>query len=137
MTERAPACSELGQLHVVLDRLKGLLVAVQPDEADPRARDEREHAVEHPEAGAQHRADRDLLARDPTHLHSLERRLDLVRLGREVLGRLVGEQQRQLVRELAEVDGRRVLVAEVRELVLHERVRHDRDARGRLDAHAT
>jgi hypothetical protein len=62
--------------------------------------------------------------------HRLERRLDLDRLGREVLRRLVGEEQRDLVGELAEVDGRRVLVAQVRELVLDERVRDDRE-RGR------
>jgi hypothetical protein len=133
----ALAVAELRELHEVLDGLQRLLVAVEADEADPRARDEREHSVEHPEAGAQDRADGDLLPCDPLHLGALERRLDLVGLGREVLRRLVGEQQRQLVGELAEVDGRRVLVAQVRELVLDERVRHDRDAASRLDAHAT
>ena len=116
------------QLHEVLDRLQRLLVAVQPDEADARARHEREHAVEHAHARAQHRADGDLLARDPLRRHLLERRLDLVRLRRHVLRRLVREQQRQLVHELAEVDGRRLLVPQVAELVLDERVRDDGEA---------
>ena len=52
----------------------------------------------------------------------LERRLDVDVLGRQVLRRLVGQEQRDLVDELAEVDGRRVLVPQVRELVLDERV---------------
>src|SRR6185312_15516399 len=43
------------QLHVVLDRLERLLVAVQADEPDAGAGDESEHAVEQPEAGPQDR----------------------------------------------------------------------------------
>ena len=54
-----------GQLHVVLDGLERLLVAVQADEPDAGARDQREHAVEHPHPRPQDRADRDLLAGDP------------------------------------------------------------------------
>ena len=49
------------QLHVVLDRLERLLVAVEPDEADAGTRDQREDAVEHPHAGTEDRADGDLL----------------------------------------------------------------------------
>ena len=60
----------------------------------------------------------------------LERRLDLDVFGRKLLRRLVGQQQRDLLDELAEVDGRRVLVAQVRQLVLDQRVRHMRDAAG-------
>ena len=59
------ALGEVGrELDVVLDRLERLLVAVEADEADARARDQREDAVEHPHPGAQHRADGDLLAGD-------------------------------------------------------------------------
>ena len=72
------------QLDVVLDRLERLLVAVETDETDPRARDQREHAVEHPHPRAQDRADGDLLAADPAAVHPLERRLDLDRLVGEV-----------------------------------------------------
>ena len=115
-----------GQLHEVLHRLEGLLVAVEADEADAGARDEREDAVEHPHPGAQHRTDRDLLAVDPLRGHPLERRLDLPRLGLHVLRRLVGQEERDLVRELAEEDGRGLPVAQVRELVLDERVLDDR-----------
>jgi hypothetical protein len=132
--DRVPVLEIDRQLHEVLDRLQRLLVAVQPDEADARARHEREDAVEHAHAGAQHRADGHLLALDPLCGHLLERRLDLVRLRRHVLRRLVREQQRQLVHELAEVDGRRLLVPEVAELVLDERMRDDGEAA--LLAHA-
>ncbi len=52
----------------------------------------------------------------------LERRLHLDVLGRQILRRFVGQQKRDLVHELAEVNGRSVLVAKVRELVLDERV---------------
>ena len=110
------------QLHVVLDRLQRVLVAVEPDEADARAGDQRQHAVEHPEAGAEDRADRDLLSGDARERRALERRLDLDVLRRQVLRRLVGEEQRHFLDELAEVDRRGVLVSQVRELVLDERV---------------
>ena len=110
------------QLHVVLDRAQRLLVAVETDEADARARDQRQHAVEHPEPRAQDRAHGDLLAGDARERLHLERRLDVDVLGREILRRLVGEEQRDLLDELAEVDGRRVLVPQVRQLVLDERV---------------
>ena len=53
------------ELDVVLDGLERLLVAVEADEPDPRARDEGEHAVEHPDARAQDRAHGHLLAGDP------------------------------------------------------------------------
>ena len=52
------------QLRVVLRRDRGHLVALQADVADARARDQLEHGVEHPEAGAQHRHDDDV-GRDP------------------------------------------------------------------------
>src|SRR5262249_12569920 len=68
------------------------------------------------------RADGDLFARDTRHRRHLERRVDVDVLGREVLRRLVGEEQRHFLDELPEVDGRRVLVPQVRELVLDERV---------------
>ena len=90
------------QLDVVLDGLERLLVAVEADEPDPRDRDQREHAVEHPHPGAQDRADGDLLARDALGSRALERRLDLDLLDPHLLGRLVGEEQRQLVHEPAE-----------------------------------
>ena len=129
------ALVEVGrELDEVLDRLERLLVAVEADEADAGARDEREHAVEHAHPGAQHRADGDLLAGDALRGHALERRLDLDALGGHLLRRLVGEEQRDLVDELAEVDGRRRGVAQVRELVLDERVVDDGDLPGQRPA---
>jgi hypothetical protein len=127
--DRVALAEVVRELHVVLDRLERVLVAVHADEADPGARDQRQRALEHAHARAEHWADRDLLAGDALRAHHLERGLDLDRVGREVLRRLVGEEQRQLVDELAEMDGRRVLVPQVRELVLDERVRDDRETR--------
>jgi hypothetical protein len=126
--DRVALAEVVGQLDVVLDRLERLLVAVHADEADPCARDQRQRPFQHAHACTQDRADRDLLARDALGPHHLERRLDLDRLGGEVLGRLVGQEQRELVDELPEVDGGRVLVAEVRELVLDQRMGDDREA---------
>ncbi len=118
------------QLDVVLDRLERLLVAKEADEADPCARHEREHGVEHPHPGAEDRAHRDLLARDPSRGRVLERGLDLDLLVREVLRRLVREEQRQLVHELPEHLRRRGDVAQEAELVLDERVSDLRDSPG-------
>src|SRR3712207_8144900 len=44
-----------GQVHVVLDRLGGLLVPEEPHKSDRGFRQQGEGAVEHPEAGAQDR----------------------------------------------------------------------------------
>ena len=89
---------------------------------DARAGHEREHGVEHPHPGAQDRADRDLLARDPPRGRALERRLDLDLLVGQVLRRLVREEERELVHELPEHLRRRRDVPEQAELVLHERM---------------
>ena len=92
---------------------------------------EREHGVEHAHPRAQDRAHGDLLAGDPPRGHALERRLDLDLLVGEVLRRLVGEEQRELVHELAEHLRRRRDVAQEAELVLDERVRDLGDEAGR------
>ena len=65
-----------------------------------------------------------------SHLGPLVRRLHLDDLGRELLRRLVGQQERQLVDELAEHLRRRRLVAQQAELVPDERVVDD-DERAR------
>ena len=48
------------QLRVVLRRDRGALVALQPDMADARARNQLQHAGQHAEAGAQHRHEDDV-----------------------------------------------------------------------------
>jgi hypothetical protein len=53
---------------------------------------------------------------------NLERRLDVDIGGRQVLRRLVRQEQRDLLDELAEMNGRCVLVPQVRQLVLDQRV---------------
>src|SRR5439155_25126803 len=70
----------------------------------------------------QDRTHGDLLAADAREATNLERGLNLDVLRRQVLRRLVRQQQRDLVHQLAEVDRRRVPVAQVRQLVLDERV---------------
>jgi len=86
--------------------------------------------VEHPDPSAQNRAHGHLLATDPREHPALQRGLDVDVFSRQVLRRLVGQEQRDLVDELAEVDGRCVLVPQVRELVLDERVLDLDDLRG-------
>jgi hypothetical protein len=110
------------ELDVVLDRLERLLVPIEADEPDAGSRDEREDAVQHPDAGPEDRADRHLLARDARHGRPLEWGLDLDLLDGEILRHLVREQERYLVDELAEHLGRRLQVPEQPELVLNERV---------------
>jgi hypothetical protein len=123
------------QLHVVLDRLERLLVPVEADEADAGARDQAEDAVEHSEPRAQDRADRHLLAGDPLNGRPLERRLDLDLLRGESLRRLVREEERDLVHELAEEMRRRRVVAQHSQLVLDQWVVDDHELFGR-HAHA-
>src|SRR5205823_2742286 len=127
------------QLHEVLDRLERLLVAIEADEADARARDQGENGVEHPDAGAQDRTDGDLLAGDPSRGRALHGRLDLDLLVREILRRLVGQKERELVDELPELLGRRRDVAQEAELVLDERVvdLDDRPSAGDGGVHVT
>ena len=61
--------------------------------------------------------------------HPLERRLDLHRLGREVLGDLVGHQRGDLAHQLLEVAGAGVPIPEDRELVSDERMGEDSQVR--------
>src|SRR4029079_1509321 len=95
-----------------------LLVSVEADETHARPGDEAENAVEHSEPRAQDRAHRHLLAGDPLNRRSLERRLDLDLLRGETLRRLVREEERDLVHELAKEMRRRGVVGQHPALVL-------------------
>ena len=109
-------------LEVVVHRPERVVVAVEADVAHPRRRDQLRDPLDHPEPGAEDRHQRQLL---PGHLAAgrpLQRRLDLDRLGREVLGDLVGHQHRDLADQLLEVAGAGVPIAQDRELVEDQRV---------------
>ena len=106
------------------------MVAVEPDVADAGRGDELGDAVDHAEAGAEDRDEGELLARDLAAGRPLERGLDLDRLGRQVLGGLVGHEHRDLVHQLLEVAGAGGAVAQDRELVLDEGVGDESDVAG-------
>ena len=90
--------------------------------------DEVEHAFEEAVAGPEDRGEDRLLALQDGRLHLGQRRLDGRGGERQVAGHLIGEEQRDLAQELAEMRGRRILVAHQREFVLHEGVIDDGDA---------
>jgi hypothetical protein len=91
--DHLPRLHLLRHLEVVLDRLEGGRVAVQPDVADAGRRQDFDDAVEHPSPGAEHGDDDDLLARDHRRTHRRQRRLDIDELGRQIAGDLVAHQQ--------------------------------------------
>ncbi len=129
--DHVPLGDVVRELHVVLDRLECLLIPVEADEPDAGGGDQREHAVEHADAGPKDRADRNLFAGDPLHGRPLEWSGDLHLLRGEVLRRLVGEEKGQLVHELAEELGWRLDVSQHSQLVLDEWVPDLDDALGR------
>ena len=101
------------------------MVAVEADVPHARRGDELGDPLHHAEPGAQDRHEGELLPGYLSPRHRLERRLDLDRLGGEVLGDLVRHQHGDLAHELLEVPGAGAPVAEDRELVLDERVIED------------
>jgi len=109
------------------------VIAIETDVSDARRWDETRDSLDHPEAGAQDRHERELLPAHPHPRRALERSLDGRRLEGELAGGLVRDQRRDLVDQLLEDLGRRRPRAEQRHLVLHERVRDDpqrRECRG-------
>ena len=112
------------QLHVVLLRLLALGIAENADVSLARHRHQFANPFGKAEPGAQDRDDGDL-SRQVRRLHFRDRRFDRAALQRQVAGDLVTEQQAQLAQQLAEGDGRRGLVAQHRQLVLHQRMRHE------------
>src|SRR5256885_531853 len=99
-----------------------VVLAVDADVADARRGDELRDTLDHAEPRAQDRHEGELLPGHPDSPHALERRFHLRGLERQVLGHLVRHEHGDLVHELLEVSGGRVLVPENRELVLDQRV---------------
>src|SRR6185312_7143066 len=117
-----------GNLEVVVHRLERLVIAVQPDVSDARGRNELEDSFHHPEARAEDRDERELLAAHALCSHAFERRVDVDGLKREFTRRLVRHQHRDLVDEFLEDLRRRLPVAQYAKLMLYERVPDDRKA---------
>ena len=117
------------QALVVVDRAVLLLVAVDAHVADAGAGEETQEAVDHPQAGAQHRHDRDL-GGEAAAGGPLERGLHLhLRHGQAARG-LDGQDRRGLEQGLAEVAVAGVAVAHDRQAVGENGVVHDGEALG-------
>ena len=117
------------QLRVVLRRDRRHLVALQADVADARARDQLQHGVEHAESRPQHRHDDDVRA-DAASGRGTDRRLDGDVRRRQIARRLGGQQHADARRGAAEMLGRRALVAQRDERVVHQRMVDEVDGHG-------
>ena len=118
--------AEIGRrLEVIFDGGEGLRLAIEPDMGDARRRDEIEHAFGESEAGAQDRREDQFLPGEARRHHRGERRLDLDFGQRQVARDLVAEQHADFVEQLAKRFGRAGLVADERQLVLHQRMIDD------------
>ena len=89
-------------------------------------RRERGRAVDHAEPRAQNGDEGDLAAGDHVELADTDGRFDLDLLHRHVAGGLIAHQHGDLVGQLAELLGTGVLVAQERDLVLDERMVHNK-----------
>ena len=110
------------RLEEILDRRKGLRLAVEPDMGDARGRHEIEHALGEGEARAQDWREHELLAGEARRHHRGERRLDLDLGQRQVARDLVADEHADFLEQLTKRFGRAGLVAQQRELVLHQRM---------------
>jgi hypothetical protein len=94
---------------------------------DASGGDELQDSLDHSEAGAQYGHQGKLLAADASPLHMFERRVDSHGLELKVFGCLVGHQHRNLVHEFLEYLSGGIAVPKHGELVLYERVPHERE----------
>ena len=125
-----------GHLAVILHRLQRRLVAIEPHEAHARGRGQLQDPVQQPVPRPQDRDQRQLLAGQHRGAHLGQGRVDGDLGQRQVLERLVAQQQRDLAQELAERGGRGRLLPHQGQLVLHQRVLDDGEMLGRCgDGH--
>ena len=110
-------------LAVILDRFQRLGVAVEPDMAHSGGRDQREQGVDHPQSGAEDRHEADL-ARQTVSDRLGHGRADGVFGDREIARGFVADEQGDLVDELAEILGARLLGAKHGYLVQDQRMVH-------------
>src|SRR5437773_1557303 len=120
--ERGALVEVVDEFLEVVFRLQGLVIAAQADDADLGIRNHVEHAVEHAEAGAQDRNDRNFAAADLVDLDRPAPAFDRCLLEREIGGGFVRQQARELVGQLAEFLRRDALLAQQSDLVLDQRM---------------
>ncbi len=92
---------------------------------DARRRHKVQHALDQRQPGAEDRRENELLAGDLGRLHARHRRLDLGPFKRQIARDLVAEQDAELAAQLAEGFGRKLLLPDQRQLVLHQRMIDD------------
>ena len=118
-------CNVLGQLAEVLHGLQGLLVAVQADEAHLCSGQQGQHTVQHTHACAQDGHQSQLAASQHLGLCHGDGCFDLHLFQRQVTGRFVAQQGRDLANEVTELLGTGLLVAQNAQLVLQQRMLND------------
>lgn len=117
-----------GNLEIVVNGLKRLVITVQAYVPNARGRNEAKDSVHHAQAGPQNGHEHKLLSRNSHSVSSLERGFDGAWLEGEVGRGFVRHERRNLVNELLENLRRRVAIAENGELVLHEWMTYDAQA---------
>ena len=101
------------------------VVAVQADEADLSGGQQGQHTIQHTHAGAEDRHQRQLAACQHLGLCHGDGSLDLHLFQRQVTGRFVAQQGRDLANEVTELLGAGLLVAQNAQLVLQQRMLND------------
>ena len=113
-----------GNLEVVVHRLEGIVVTVEPDMPNACRRDQPQNAVDHAKSRAEDRHEGELFSGKALTLGGLERGLHGDLLQREIRRGLVRHEHGDLVHELLKDLFRGVFVAEERHLVAYEWVLH-------------
>jgi hypothetical protein len=103
-------------------------IPMKSDVSDACRRQEFEHAFEKAHAGTDDRRQHQFLAGQDRRLHRREWRLDLDHLQRQVARDLVAQEISDLAEQFAKRLGRAVLVAQQRQLMLHQRMIDDGNA---------
>ena len=120
--QRGARVHSISQALVIAFRLMGGFVAAQSDDADRRRRQQRLHAGQEAEAGAQDRHQGQFLAADVLHLQWARPGLHRHRLGGQVAGGFEGQQRGDLAGQLAEMHRVGGDVAQLAELVADQRM---------------
>ena len=117
------------KLAVVLNRFKGIRVAVKTDMTDLGRRNKTHNAIDHTETGAQNRNNRELFTGNHLGLRTADRSFDLHSLQREITGNFISHQSRNLAEKLPEFLRAGFFVPHQRHLMLNQRVIHHMNLR--------
>ena len=118
-----------GHLEVVIHRLERVVVAVEANVSNARRRHEPTDALHHTESGPENRHQRELLSHHATSGGAFQRGFHRGRLERQIAGRFIGHQCRDLIDQFLEDLGGRGPVAEERQFVLDQGVIHHTQCR--------